>query len=107
MIYETSMIEHDGLRYQVQVRQCLDGSIQQRHVWYRTQAGEHDPPWVNRWIASCTRKLESAVRNMVAAPHVRDEVAEAMAALVEIAAGHNDARQRAMDALAAIRNHAA
>lgn len=98
MIFETSIKDHDGLRYRVQSRQCLDGSIQQRHVWYRTQAGEHDPPWVGDWIASCTRSPERAFRGMTASAD-RDEVGELIKALREIADGHNDARGRATEAL--------
>ena len=100
MIYQTNrIIEHDGLRYVVQARQCLDGSIQQRHVWFKTQLGEHDPPLVEKWIPAGTRKLDVMTRNMVAAPHILDEMGEALNALRDIANGHNDARGRAAEAL--------
>jgi hypothetical protein len=101
VIYETRLIEHDDLRYTVQVRQCLDGSVQQRHVWQRTQAGEHDPPWVGDWIPACSRRLDLIIRNMMPAPHILDEVGQLVAALRSIADGHNNPRERAREALAA------
>lgn len=99
MIYETAIKEHSGLRYRIQSRQALDGTIQQRHIWFKTQAGLHDPPWVDPWIAAPYRKPETAFRGMTAAPHVLDEMGELVAALREIAEGHNDARGRAALAL--------
>lgn len=99
MIYETAVKDHSGLRYRVQSRQALDGSIQQRHIWFRTQAGTYDPPRVDGWISVPFRKPETAFRNMGPAPHVLDEMGELVAALREIAEGHNDARGRAALAL--------
>lgn len=101
MIYQTDIREFSGLRCRIQARQCLDGSIQQRHIWYRDMLGDCDPPRVDAWIASCTRKPELAFRGMTPAPDVRDEQDELIAALREIEAGHNDPRRRAAEALAA------
>lgn len=99
MIYQSAVKSHDGLSYMVQSRQALDGTIQQRHIWFETQAGRHDPPWVDPWIAAPCRKPETAFRNMTPAPDVLDEFGELVAALREIAGGHNDARGRAELAL--------
>lgn len=102
MIYESRLIDYvDGLPpHRVQVRQCLDGSIQQRHLWH--WGGADKPPLVDRWIAASTRSLASATRHKSPAPHILDEFGEALGALRDIAAGHNDARGRAAAALAII-----
>lgn len=91
-VMQTRVIEHDGLRYRLQCRLCYDGSIQQRHVWFRTQAGEHSPPWVDPWMPSATRKPEVAFRHMTVAGPDPDHPETLLAALRSIAAGHNDAR---------------
>lgn len=100
MIFETPLIRFDdALHCRVQVRRCLDGSVQQRHVWYRVQGEDLDPPSYDRWIAAATRNFDSAIRGKTPAPHERDEAGELIAALREIAAGHNDPRARAAEAL--------
>ncbi len=102
MIYESGIADHDGLRYRVQMRRCLDGSYQQRHIWYKTLGEDIDPPQVDPWIASLRyRSPEAAFRNMIPNPEIRDEIEELIAALQEIAAGHNDPRHRAASALEA------
>ena len=100
MIYETDVKEFEGLRCKVQTRRCLDGSFQQRHVWYAINGTVYDPPSVDPWIASFTRKPEIALRGMRPSAD-RDELDELIEALREIAAGHNDARARAEAALKA------
>lgn len=101
MIYETDVRALGNLRCRVQVRRCLDGSIQQRHVWLVDNDGPVDPPRYDRWIASCSRSLESATRNMTPAPHEPDEHGILVEALQRIADGHNDPRALAAAALSA------
>lgn len=98
MIYETDIRDFSGVRCRIQKRQCLDGSIQQRHIWFRTSAGDYDPPQVDAWISSYTRNAALAFRGMTPSADL-DEADELIAALREIAAGHNDARGRAALAL--------
>lgn len=99
MIYQTDLRTLGDCQCVVQVRQCLDGSIQQRHIWHMRGGEVDDPPVYDEWIASYTRRFDLAARGMTPAPDERDEFDEIVAALREIADGHNDARQRAIDAL--------
>lgn len=101
MIYETDVRSLGNLRCRVQVRRCLDGSVQQRHVWLVDNDGPVDPPRYDPWIASYTRNFESASRGMTAAPHEPDEQATLIDALQRIADGHNDPRTLAAAALSA------
>lgn len=107
MIYESRVTTNGDLRYQVQVRQCRDGVVEQRHIWFRTQTGEHDPPQIDEWICAPTRNLELWARGLTPNPEYKDEISEAIAALEEIASGHNDARRRALEALQTLRRQAA
>lgn len=101
MIYETAEVCHLGeLRCRVQVRRCLDGSFQQRHVWLTDHLGNGLlEPAYDPWIASFTRRPDLALRGMVPAPHEPDETDILLNALRLIAAGHNDARSLAAEAL--------
>jgi len=99
LIYESGICCLGDLRCRVQVRQCLDGTVLQRHVWLVDAGGPVDPPRYDPWIPSYTRNFAASIRNKVEAPHERDEQEELVAALREIAAGHNDPRARAIEAL--------
>lgn len=99
MIYETGICALGELRCRVQIRQCLDGSIQQRHVWLADADGPVNPPRYDRWIASYSRSLATATKNMRPAPHEPDEAAILIDALRKIAEGHNDPRPFAAEVL--------
>lgn len=71
---ETGLRHNGDLSYNIQVRQCHDGSIQQRHLWHRTSLGEHNPPRVEEWIPSFTRNFEVASRGMRPASPLSPEV---------------------------------
>ena len=53
------------------MRLCLDGSIQQRHLWHEINGEVYDPPYVDPWISAGTRKVELAFRDMTPAPEGR------------------------------------
>lgn len=99
-LWETDIRDFCGIRCRIQIRLCSDGAIQQRHIWYRTSAGDYDPPKVDPWIDAGSRNLTLVTRNMrpAAAQPLTDR--DLIVALRAIAEGHNDARGLAADVLA-------
>lgn len=103
MIYETDLVTNGDLRYRVQVRRRSDGTIQQRHLFYANGDDMNERPTVDPWLNTRASSLDAYIRNMRPSTNYLDEWGEAIAALEAISRGHNDARQRAIDALHRIR----
>lgn len=99
MIYESPVCSLGELRCRVQVRRCLDGSVQQRHVWLVDADGPVDPPRYDPWIIGFTRGFDQLIARYSPAPHEPDEQAILADALRLIADGHNDPRAVAAEAL--------
>lgn len=98
MIYETAIKQIDDLRFRVQARVLPGGLCQQRHVWYgRDGEARYDP-----WLSVPARRPDRAFINMEPAPHEPCEWQILIDALERIAAGHNDPRALAAEALGKI-----
>jgi hypothetical protein len=62
--FESGIIQNGELTYNIQVRRCEDGSVQQRHIWHAITGQRYDPPQVDKWLSSWTRDFALATRNM-------------------------------------------
>ena len=48
--HESGLYDNGELRYNIQMALASDGVWYQRHIWYKDQLGEHNPPCVEDWI---------------------------------------------------------